>query len=203
MTLSAFGAGLVVDHPVVDFVFMDESETANLVDFLTLIGNADFEKLILLGDPFQRIYRDPRANGATFKELEMGLLQYLEHNHWPRSQMYLNRRRPPRINAVVSPVFYDGKIQDAPCTLDPLNHSKTQTYLDFFLNLFPGCKSNYPIRYISLQGKPEVQDSLTKSWCNLDDASVIINIIENGVLPGCFKPTKTPLLVHYKSQQKS
>ena len=127
--------------------FMDESETANLVDFLTLVGNADFEKLIMLGDPFQSISRDP---GATVKELEMGLLQYLECNHWPRSQIYLNRREPPKFNAVVSPVFYDGKIQDVPCTLDPLNHPKTQTYLDFLLNLFPRCKCNYPIRYISV-----------------------------------------------------
>ena len=185
-------------------VFCDEAGTMSLADLFMVPANVDTPKIILIGDRNQLQPHKPNVDPpiSTTRDLGQGVLHYLESNLWPAAWLYLNRRGAPGMCSIVSPTFYRSMIKDAPRTSQDRGHPLTPVALAHFREKFPLCDSSLPMRYFSIYGALEIQDSITGSWVNLDEASVMITIIEEAVLASVLMPKQVAVVTHYTAQQK-
>ncbi|KAG4438342.1 hypothetical protein IFR05_006186 [Cadophora sp. M221] len=187
-----------------DAVCLDEGGRVDLAAFGMIVANIETNTIYTSGDTTQFGPTAPNVTGprGCMKDLSMSIMEYLHKNHWPSTELWLQRRGAPGIGAISSPMFYRNKMVDAPCTSLPGAHQRTATILRFFKNLFPECDSNLPVRFIDLRGRIDLRDELTGSWYSPDEAAVIINIAEKGIIAGVFTASDVPVITHYSAQQK-
>ncbi|KAK0105457.1 hypothetical protein ONS96_004844 [Cadophora gregata f. sp. sojae] len=187
-----------------DAVFIDEAGRLDLADTSMIAAAVDCTTWVVGGDPKQYGPQAPMVTGALgcTKDLSISLMDYLRRNFWPSATLFLQRRGAPNIGILSSPMFYNNQMRDAPCCFLPGAHPKTADILNFFIQLFPECTTPAPVRYIDLRGRNDLRDELTGSYYSPDEAAVIVNIVEKGILGGIFVAEDVPVITHYTAQQK-
>jgi hypothetical protein len=182
VTINALGsASIRTNFGKFKLVILDEGGVVDLAQLLLIVASVDFDNLI---------------------NFSQSVITYIRSNHWKSASLYLQRRGSSNISVVFSPLFYGGKIKDAPCTSHPDSHPKTLIFLDFFKKLFPEVSSDLPLRYLDVRDRNEIKDNTTGSWMNVDTAAVIVSIVEQGIRSGVFKASDIPHITHYTAQQK-
>lgn len=125
---------------------------------------------------------------------------YLSANQLYTS-LTIQRRSYTRLMKIVSEMFYDGAITNATFSAEEDRHPNTAKLLAYFSKRYSKCSnSKTPIIFFEVVGKQAIMDSTTYSWYNLETAAFIINIIEDAVIKGKFKPDIFSLVTVYTVQ---
>ncbi|KAF7952092.1 uncharacterized protein EAE97_001589 [Botrytis byssoidea] len=158
-----------------------DASLATLVDLVMLFSSFETDRLILFGDTKQLTPQTPFLQGSQglTREKSQNVMSYFMDNHWPKAQLYIQRRGCPEIMEVASELFYRKRIQDA------LVHRSS---------------FHSPYLYINAVHEGEIMDHSTKSWMNLTSAAVNINLIEYLVTKCDVSPSSMIVITHYTAQ---
>ncbi|TGO09117.1 hypothetical protein BTUL_0178g00030 [Botrytis tulipae] len=181
-------------------LLIDEACLATIIDGIMLLSSFDTDTLILVGDNKQLTPQAPLIQGSQglSRETSQNIMTYFTDNHWPKAQLYVQRRGCSGIMEIPSQLFYNNQIQDAPVAPDqfPLR--------DMVANalrvIFPESSISKPYLYINAVHEGEIMDHSTKSWMNLTSAAVNINLIEYLVTKCKISPSSMIVITHYTAQ---
>jgi hypothetical protein len=183
------------------FCIIDEGARLSFADFLNIIAFYDIQQLWIVGD---RAQGRPIVNGTfplqgCMDDLSQSIMDYLHKNDWPSSELFLQRRG---IMTFASQLHYDGKLKDAPCTLDSAAHPWTEKIRVALDAKFPGITSKLPIRAFEIHGYEAMKDEITGSWLNLSTATFIVNLVEYFIRVCGLPAHLFGQITHYTAQQK-
>ncbi|KAF7898265.1 hypothetical protein EAF00_004711 [Botryotinia globosa] len=173
---------------------------ATLVDLVMLLSSFETDRLILSGDTKQLTSQAPFLQGSQglTREKSQNAMSYFMDNHWPKAQLYIQRRGCPEIMEVASELFYRKRIQDALIT--PKQFPLREAVANALRVMFPENSISKPYLCINAVHEGEILDHSSKSWMNFTSAAVNVNLIEYLVTKCDVSPSSMVVITHYTAQ---
>ncbi|KAM0164795.1 hypothetical protein ACHAQE_002671 [Botrytis cinerea] len=181
-------------------LLIDDACLATIIDLIMLLCSSETEQLVLFGDIKQLTPQAPFLQGSQglSQEAFQDIMTYFMGNHWPKAQLYIQRRGCPEIMEVASQLFYGRRIQDAPVT--PGQFPLRDMVANALKVFFPENPISKPYLYINAVHDGEIMDHSTKSWMNLTSAAVNVNLIEHLVTKCNIPPSSLVVITYYTAQ---
>ncbi|KAF7889898.1 uncharacterized protein EAF02_002313 [Botrytis sinoallii] len=142
-------------------ILIGDAGLATLVDLIVLLSSFDTDRLVLFGDTKQLTPQTPFLQGfqGLSHEKSQDIMSYFMDNHWPKAQLYVQRRGYPGIMEVASELFYRKRIQDAPVL--PNQFPLREVVANTLRVIFPENSISKPYLYIDAVHEGEIMDHST------------------------------------------